>query len=142
MRVLSAAELLRVWERGWRQTSATRALLVLEAACDLTPDQLARLSIGRRDAALLTLRELMFGTQIECVVKCPRCREFLELIFEAAYLRAAEALPSQGVGESYRLKHGGYEISFRPPNSLDLNAITACPNAELAHELLVERCTH
>ncbi|MDP9108718.1 MAG: phage baseplate protein, partial [Pseudomonadota bacterium] len=85
MRMLSASELLGVWERGRVQGPIDQALLLLTAACpDTSTDDLARLSIGWRDHALLTLREWTFGRAITSITNCPQCGEQLELEFDAA----------------------------------------------------------
>ena len=62
MRALSTRELLDVWERGLAHDDERWALLVLEVACpESTAEELERLSIGERDARLLSLREWSFG---------------------------------------------------------------------------------
>src|SRR5829696_9123583 len=89
MRALSASELLSAWERGLSQTPVERALGLLGAACaDEPPEALARLSVGERDARLLTLREWTFGRQLTSVARCPGCGEQLEIGLSAADLRA------------------------------------------------------
>ncbi len=76
MRALLAFELLRVWEQGLTLTPVQRALALLAAACpDTSTDALAGLSIGQRDACLLTLREWAFGPQLISLATCPACNE-------------------------------------------------------------------
>src|SRR6266567_853620 len=88
MRTLSAPELLDVWEHGRLLGSAARALTLLASACpDTSPDELASLSIGRRDADLLRLREQTFGSDMAGVAACPQCHEQLELSFSVAQIR-------------------------------------------------------
>ncbi len=88
MRALSASELLGVWERGLAQQPIQRALTLLSAAFPQTsPDVLAKLSIGQRDACLLTLREWLFGSQLVSLAMCPHCGERLELTFNVADIR-------------------------------------------------------
>lgn len=141
MRALSASELLRVWERGRRQTSAKRALLLLAAASpEISPDESARISVGQRDARLLTLREWMFGAQIESVAACPECSEHLELTFDAADIRVTGESEDSPPDATYLLQFDNYEISFRPPDSTDLEVIGSCQNADIAHERLLARC--
>ena len=72
---LTAADLLNVWERGLTQSPVQRALALLAACADTPVDTLAQLSIGQRDARLLTLREWAFGSQIVGVASCPGCGE-------------------------------------------------------------------
>lgn len=85
MRVLSTLELISVWEQGLSKSLVQRALILLSAAYpDASLESLARLSIGRRDGLLLSLREQIFGAQFESVARCPACGERLELLFQVA----------------------------------------------------------
>ena len=80
MHPLSVPELLTVWERGSAALPFERALTILSAACpESSPGALARLSIGRRDASLLQLREWAFGRELAIVAVCPSCQQTLEL---------------------------------------------------------------
>ena len=97
MRDLSASQLLGVWERGVAQPPVQRALTLLAVACpDTAPGALAELSIGQRDARLLTLREWTFGPQLASLATCPGCGERLELAFNVSDIRLPS--PSQGEG--------------------------------------------
>lgn len=138
MRTLSATELLDVWERGLAQLPAERALALLAAARpDRTPGELARLSVGRRDAGLLALREQTFGTHIVSIADCPRCGERLELAFESSEIKAAadDAQP-----EMLAIDAGGREIRFRLPDSTDLLAVAGQNDVARTRELLLARC--
>lgn len=146
MRALSATELLAVWERGLSQTPVERALALLGAACAGEPTEaLARLSVGERDARLLTLREWTFGRQLTSLVSCPACGEQLELNLDADELHAT---PSSDAGAGAALKSvepltmttAGYEVSFRLPNSLDLSAVADAAGVGDAAATLLERC--
>jgi hypothetical protein len=138
MQMLSAVELLDVWEMGLTQSPLQRAMTLLAAACPGTPpDVLAHLSIGQRDAHLLTLREWTFGPQLRSRVVCPDCCERLELHFSAAQLRAT---PEVEPGEALALHVAGYEVHFRLPNSQDLAAIAHYDNLAAARQALCERC--
>jgi hypothetical protein len=89
MSTLSAARLLDVWEQGAGAPPYARALLLLAAAWPSTQqDELAGWSLGRRDAALLDLRELLFGSAIESLAACPQCGAQSELRFQTADIRA------------------------------------------------------
>jgi hypothetical protein len=142
MKPLSATELLSVWERAASQPVTARALLLLAAAMPgTTVEELARLSIGRRDAALLTLREWLFGSHLVSLAPCPQCTHQMELTFETAEIRATgiDVQPEHLVASA-----GGYEAQFRLPDSDDLAAIAAeaghQPEATMARELLLSRC--
>ena len=144
MRALSTAALLDVWERGLGQTLCQRALMLLAAASpEAAPEQLARLTVGVRDARLLTLRELTFGSSVTGVAHCSVCSTRLELTFSAEQARvtshAAEDADISG-SEPLSLKRGGCEIHFRLPDSVDLAAIAQLRNIAGARDVLLRRC--
>jgi hypothetical protein len=104
----------------------------------MTWAELAALSIGRRDACLLTLRELTFGPRLDGFAECQQCRERLEFTVDVADLRPAEAMEPQ---ESDLIFTGeGFEVQFRLPNSQDLTAVAHCNDVTTARDLLVQRC--
>jgi hypothetical protein len=147
MRALSASELLEVWERGSAQVPVERALTLLGAACDdQTPQALARLSIGRRDALLFTLRERTFGPHLNGLADCPGCGAVLETHLNASDLRVEpKGGPRADLGEAAEtltLAVAGCEVSFRLPHSLDLLAVAdgGRTNDASARTLLIERC--
>jgi hypothetical protein len=136
MRALSVPELLGAWESGLTQGPVERVLTLLGAACpELPRDSLALLSIGQRDARLLTLREWTFGSRVDSLVPCPRCGERLELTFNVADVRVdGEAPPELPVAVAE------YVLRLRPPNSTDIAALAAEPSVERKRRLLFERC--
>lgn len=96
MRSLSPSELLSVWERGADSAPAAQAALLLAAACPKTPpEELARLSVGQRDALLLELRERLLGNRLDCRAECPACQEPLEWSGETADLLVKQAHPQR-----------------------------------------------
>ena len=124
MHALSASQLLAVWERALGRPHAERALALLAPACpELSPEELARLSVGRRDALLLTLREWTFGPRLACRAACERCGEPLELGFEVKDIRAVRA--EAEAAEALTLSLDDYEVTFRLPDSRDLSAVAA-----------------
>ncbi len=138
MRPITASELLWVWERGRSQPSHRQALLLLAAACPETkPEDLAGLSIGRRDAQLLTLRERLFGPRLVSIAGCPACDEKLELNFDVADVRIETDEEPKALLE---LKIGGYEVLFRLPDSNDLAVLTAGADLEEGRDTLLKRC--
>lgn len=137
MRHLSAYDLLGVWEAGEDRHPLDRALILLDAACpELTWDELAALSVGQRDARLLTLRERAFGPTLNGFVECPRCAERLEFDVAVADLRVA-AEPEE---EAQELVTDGLALRFRLPDSRDLAAALDCQDPAAARSLLVQRC--
>jgi hypothetical protein len=119
-----------------------QALMLLAAASpDSRPEDLAKLSVGRRDARLLTLREALFGSRLAGVAACPECGQQIELSFEAAEIRAdADSVPP----ETFIVSNGCYTAEFRLVNSEDLAAITdsSGDEADLAAttQALLSRC--
>jgi hypothetical protein len=137
MRALSAAELLDLWERGLQLPPARRALALLEAACpEISPRELATLPLGRRDAWLLELRELLLGPELTMVAGCPGCGEQVESSFDSAVIRAdanvLAPIPTVAVDR--------YRIAFRLPASEDLLALSPGTDRAFARRLLLSRC--
>jgi hypothetical protein len=144
MRALTTSELLAVWEQGLALSPLQRGLSLLATACpEAPPEALAELSIGQRDARLLTLREWTFGPQLASLATCPACGERLELAFEVDDVRVE---PAEMPAEALSLSVGGREVRFRLPNSRDLASL-AGPEGQggvqgpaNARRRLVERC--
>ncbi|MGN6360120.1 MAG: phage baseplate protein [Thermomicrobiales bacterium] len=137
MRALSALDLLTVWECGLDQPPAHQALALLAVAWpDESPIALAELSIGERDARLLTLREWLFGPSLTSVAGCPTCGEQLELAFSVADIRAEPASDTA----RFQVRADGYVVDFRLPNSLDLLACAEAPDEDTARQALLTRC--
>jgi len=137
MRRLSASELLDVWESGLAQLPVQRALTLLAAGRSQSRDDLAILSIGQRDAGLLEFREETFGRRLICLTTCRGCGERLEVSFNASDLR----VPSQPAEPAIlSLQIDEFEVQFRPPNSLDLLAISDSKDIQAGREALLRRC--
>ncbi|BAY09381.1 T4 family baseplate hub assembly chaperone [Calothrix sp. NIES-2098] len=139
MRPLSADYILRIWEIGQSQHPIDRALTLLAFACpEKTTDELASLTIGQRDAYLLTLREISLGPRLNGFTECPKCGERLEFDLNVSDIRISE--PSKTVVHNHTLKLEAWELQFRLPNSLDLAAIADCQDVAAADSLLLQRC--
>lgn len=143
MRPLTASQLLQVWEQGMNRSPVQQALLLLAAVLpDMSLAALAELSIGRRDAHLLALREQLFGPQLVSVVACPICSQKLEFTCNTSDIRTSEAAE---LADLFTWRDEEYEAQFRLPNSLDLTAVTRQPEpsddevANVQHQLLT-RC--
>jgi hypothetical protein len=137
MRTVSAAELVSAWERTLGRSPIDQALVLLslDSPGD-APEGLAELSVGERDARLLSLRERLFGSRLTGVTICPQCGQRLELTFEVDDLRR----PQPARPAALELVADGYHVRFRLPNSADLSSAgeLADPNAARAHVL--DRC--
>ena len=135
MRPLSAAQLLETWERGLAETRWRRALPMLAACSSDSMEGVAALSVGERDRRLLKLREWVFGSELGSVADCESCGERLEWTVDSASLLAAPPALTDGM-----FKCDEYEIAFRLPNTLDLEAIAQNSDADLARAVLLQRC--
>lgn len=138
-----AAELLSAWERTLGQSPVRQALGLLAVACPgHSPEQLAQVSIGQRDACLLTLRERVFGPHLNSVTACPQCQQRIELTFTVADIRVEPDTTAilNPTGETVMVTTEGYRVHCRLPNSLDLLAVETNTDAEHAREHLLRRC--
>lgn len=127
------ARLLATWERGLDETPLGRALLLLELSHpECTREQLAGMSIGRRDRALVRLRQRLFGGAFDGHVDCPACGERLAVELELAALEEEDEAPAPFVS------HEG--LAFRAPDSRDLADIAGAASTGDAVRLLLTRC--
>ncbi|HVV86686.1 MAG TPA: hypothetical protein VHE35_26690 [Kofleriaceae bacterium] len=128
---LSAEQILRVWEEGRDRHPLDRALVVLAAGLpDASWDDLCRLPIGRRDAALLELRARTFGERLELLARCPACGAQAELALDVRALVQPAAAPVQEL-----LLDDGATLRYRLPDSRDLAAVLALDGEEAARRL-------
>jgi hypothetical protein len=138
MRALSAVELLDVWERGFAQSPAQRALLLLAVASGETGlERLTQFSAGQRDAHLLALREQTFGSRLASVTVCPACAEQLQFQLNAADMRAT---PTTNVQANLKLTQAKYDVEFRLPNGLDLASLDPEASLQANRQSLLQRC--
>jgi 4-hydroxy-3-methylbut-2-en-1-yl diphosphate synthase IspG/GcpE len=150
MRVLSASDLLTVWERAAHASPPQQALALLSAACpDRDPDALADLSIGHRDALLLRLREATFGPHLTGIVACPSCGEQIEITVNVGDLTTQVTRPALAVdanGEvasaagEVAMDVGDYGLRMRAPSSRDLMAAAAQVDLASARTVILRRC--
>ncbi len=137
MRPLFAPDLLRVWEQGQAEHLLDKALTLLHAAFpDTARNKLAELSIGQRDTYMLKLRELTFGSKLNCFAECPACKERLEFVIKTEDI----LLLSESGEKKYELEIDETLVHYRMPNSLDLAAIAECGDVDTARNQLVQRC--
>lgn len=136
MRSLSASELLAVWERASGEHPVDRALTLLSACSEEPRQELAELSIGRRDARLLEIYQQLFGPMIEAFAQCPQCGERLEYRMPIRELTP----PVAETGQPLMLETEEKSFQLRLPNSLDLRAASECSDSQSARRMLLERC--
>jgi len=137
MRALSASQLLDVWERGQTALPFERALYLLSAAApESSPEALALLGIGRRDAQLLQLRQWAFGHELTMMMDCPACAQTLELAVPAASLLVSVKRSDDADAS---LTIGGYEVRIRQPNGADIAACAGL-DIDLCRQQLLSSC--
>jgi hypothetical protein len=137
MHGLLAPDILRMWEAGGDQQPIERALTLLAAACpESSREQLAALSISRRDSRLLELRTSTFGDTLNAFSECPQCAGHLEIRFAAAEIRTTgdDRLDVQ------EMKSRGITVRFRLPNSVDLAKAISAGKIDRAKEVLLQGC--
>jgi hypothetical protein len=117
MATLSEAEVLAIWEAAADRAPLSRAL-VLAVAAGADPARVADVSIGRRDAYLVELRESCFGTVYQCAADCPGCGVELELELSPADVRAGHAADGGGA-----CSVDGLDVAFRAVTTRDLMTV-------------------
>lgn len=108
-----------------------------------TAEHVRALSVGDREALLLHLRRLSFGSRIDCVVTCPAegCGEAMDVGFDVSDLLVGDAA-ADAPFERLALPEHGWTAAFRAPDGADQEAAAALArrDAEAAAELLLDRC--
>ncbi len=134
---VTTADFLTAWEHGLSQSSSRRLVTLLATVhAEMSEEQILKLPIGQRDDLALSLRELLFGSQLTSLAVCPLCSERLELELDINDIRVG-ATPTQ---KPLLLKSNDFELAFRLPDSQDLLVIEATGSIENARRILLERC--
>lgn len=138
MRLLDAAELLSLWERGAPRHALDRAALLTAAARpDWPPDAIADLPLGAIGTSLLRLRAANFGPRIDAHADCRHCGERLAFTLDVAELLHG-APPEDVVALVPTTDVAGLHI--RAPSLRDLASVAGmAPDA--AAQALLARCT-
>ena len=126
-----------MWEAGNGQPLIDRALTLLAGACpESSREQLAALTISRRDSQLLELRKRTFGDTLNAFSECPQCGGYLEIHFTTPPIKTASD-ESQDILD---VKAHGLTVKLRLPNSVDLAEAISVGDIEHAREVLLGRC--
>jgi hypothetical protein len=129
----TAAELLGAWELSATLGPVEREDVLLRLAePGLEPSEVP---VGERDARLLELRELLFGTELEGIADCPSCGEQVEYALETEALLAGRPERS-----TFEFAVSGRRLRARLPTGADLAEAAAVGDLEAARALLLERC--
>ena len=146
MRPLSATALLEIWERGAGRKPVEQALAILGPVCpELSSKALENLTIGQRDAYLIKVRSLTFGSRFTGVVNCPECGEPLEMIFDVHDLlpitmQLGDLEPTKSPKSEASLLISPYQVTYRLPTSADLGALSQSEDPNPARQQLLEAC--
>ena len=131
-----AQTLLMMWERAYGLSLVQKGLTLLSLAMpEASISQLANLTIGERDAALLDLRASLYGPQIESIAGCPQCSTQLQISFSTGDIRLeASSSPSP-----LTTHIEGRSVTIRPLTSADLLAVGFESSAHLRRQALLNR---
>lgn len=145
MQALSASTIVRIWEVGQHQHSTDRAMLLLTLAWpSLPPAALNALTIGQRNAHLLSLRKNTLGSLANCVARCPACNEQLEFTIDIQTMLPSEVTeplePGKIAEQIYTLDVDSYHLSFRVLTGEDLARAGQIVDRQAGRDLLLECC--
>jgi hypothetical protein len=130
---VSETELLKLWEEAARLPSSARAMRLAAFGDPEREGVLRGLPVGRRDAALCSLRGSIFGDSAPIEARCPVCREGVEFDIRMGPLVAL----GDGGRSTGSFTHDGRVRDFRVPTPADLAsagspvalAVTCVPDA-------------
>lgn len=141
MQALSAANILKIWERGSGLRPFERALLVLDyGSPEHGRESSLDLSLGARDRLLFEIYRLSFGDTLDAYTECPSCQERLEFSLSCSEILQNDE--AQEIPEHSSVNIDGLEFTLRPPNSRDAAAAAASDSVTAAKTLLLNRCAN
>ena len=132
---LSAEAIVRIWERGQAEHPVDRALTILVVLTQRPRQDLAAMSLERRDRMLLSWRSRLFGDTLTGYAACPRCGCEVDV-----FLTANGPQDPEGPEERFVVEVAGARFPARLPTSLDIAAVSGCDSVEAARRVLVRRC--
>lgn len=113
-------KILEVWEKTQRLRPPDRALTILYAAFpEKTREELASMSVGKRNFLLLDVREKTFGGNLQGALKCYKCKKPLEFTAQTDELRGPDFLKDD-TETFHSIKFKDAELEIRALNSFDL----------------------
>ncbi|MGD0376469.1 MAG: hypothetical protein ABSB01_18035 [Streptosporangiaceae bacterium] len=130
-----AEAVVRIWERGRDEHPVGRALTILAGLTQRPRQELASMSVERRDRMLLAWRSRLFGDTLGGYAACPGCGCGVDVS-----LTAGDPEESGQPEERFLVEVAGTKVAVRLPTSLDLAAVACCESVEAARRTLVRRC--
>jgi hypothetical protein len=128
----SAEAIVEIWEQGLYQQPIDRALTILSVLTDRPRQELAAMTLERRDSLLLERRAQLFGGSFSGSSTCVRCGCDVEVSVTADELDIPE--------ERFVVKVADAELVVQMPTSIDLAAAARCDTVEAARRELIRRC--
>jgi hypothetical protein len=135
MTKISPNQLISIWERTPRAHPIDAVIAILDVSGYGEPDAVARLPLGVRDAALLTVRASTLGDRAEACDRCPSCGLDVEVRIACSALLEEISNPP----DSWIVTVAGADIPVRPLNSLDAAAAAAASDPS-AGRMILFRC--
>jgi hypothetical protein len=127
-----AETVLRIWERGRREHPIDRALTMLSALTQRPRDEVAAISVERRDVELLAWRTTLFGPELPGYASCPQCGCGVDV--------ALRVDGADNTEEQFTVVVGGRSVPVRLPTSLDVAAVAGYHSLEQSRQELITRC--
>jgi hypothetical protein len=131
--------ILSTWEHAYGLGPAGKGLTLLALALpNLSLNELKELTVGRRDAELLSLRSELFGQELVSIATCPACDERIEIHFNVDDIRADVSRHESG---EVTVELDGVEVAARIPTCGDLIVVERLEDEADRRQELLRRCT-
>jgi hypothetical protein len=130
------AAVLDAWEHAYGLHPIARGLSLLRIEDPSASfETMAVRSVGQRDAALLALRDRLFGPRLNCLVACPACGCQAELDFTVG-----EVMAKDNAGQECSMEFRERTWTVRRLTSADLVAVLRRASGDEQHAELLRRC--
>ncbi len=140
MNHITDQELLNVWEFGLSHSVLETSLVLLTY---IFPEndisKVASFSIGERDARLLYVRELLFGSVLRNTSDCTSCGQKMEWETTTEELKL-QSFQENTEPEKIELEYDNQKIQFRLPNSQDMLSVSTIDSKDKQVDQLIQSC--
>lgn len=134
--MLSARQLLAVWDQSLAEPLPGRAVIVLAGLLDEDPAECAELDVGSRDVLLGRFLHELIGPTVFAAARCAECSELLDVPVD---LVSFGALPVHPAGQEFSVQVDGATVQYRLPTTADISAVAGLPGGQ-ARTALLARC--
>lgn len=140
MQRVSEATLLDIWDTGQTLSYNQRALLLLRLGEPETAvEHWLDVPVGQRNAALLRLRQAMYGNPLMSVEPCPDCGQLIECSLSVDDLLQHEQQPP---ATAVDIELQGKLVPCRLPTPRDIDAVLDADNNDATTALLTRCLQH